>query len=59
MAEYLLWRDFSMSRKAEVLHEGEWYPIVVTKPNFTRLSGGDNLSEAKVSFQMAKGTLMI
>lgn len=59
MAEYLLWRDFSMSRKAEVLHEGEWYPIVVTKPNFTRLSGGDNLGEAKVSFQMAKASLMI
>lgn len=59
LSEYHVWRDFSMSRKAEILHEGEWLPILVTKSNFTRLTGGDNLGEAKISFQMATSRLAI
>ena len=53
------WQDLLTSRKAQVMFNGQWTDIVVTKANYTRLRRQFYSSQAEVSFQTANPLLTL
>ena len=52
-AEYASWSDFVTSRKAEVLMNGQWLPILITKANYTQVKRSMGMNRVEISFKMA------
>lgn len=52
-SEYKYWHDFLNTREAEILIDGEWYPIVVSKQNYEREFRKDRLKAVEFSFRFA------
>ena len=51
--EYASWSDLATSRKAEVLMNGQWVPIIVTKTNYTQIRRSMGRNRVEISFKMA------
>jgi len=51
--EYASWYDLITSRQAELLMNGRWLPILVTKSNFTIVSRSMGLQPVEIGFRMA------
>lgn len=52
-AEYASWSDLITSRKAEVLMNGQWLPILITKANYTQIKRSMGMNRVEISFKMA------
>ena len=52
-AEYASWSDLVTSRKAEVLMNGQWLPILITKANYTQIKRSMGMNRVEISFKMA------
>lgn len=52
-AEYASWSDLVTSRKAEVLMNGQWLPILITKANYTQVKRSMGMNRVEISFKMA------
>lgn len=52
-AEYASWSDLVTSRKAEVLMNGQWLPILITKVNYTQVKRSMGMNRVEISFKMA------
>ena len=52
-SEYKYWHDFLNTREAEILIDGEWYPIIVSKQNYEREFRKDRLKAVEFSFRFA------
>ena len=52
-AEYASWSDLITSRKAEVLMNGQWLPILITKANYTQVKRSMGMNRVEISFKMA------
>lgn len=52
-AEYASWSDIVTSRKAEVLMNGQWLPILITKANYTQVKRSMGMNRVEISFKMA------
>lgn len=52
-SEYASWSDLVTSRKAEVLMNGQWLPILVTKANYTQVRRSVGKNRVEISFKMA------
>ena len=53
------WQDLLTARKAQVLVNGDWVDIVVTKANYTRSRRRFYQSQAEISFQTANPLLTL
>lgn len=53
-AEYAQWRDLVMSRKVQVLWDGRWLPIIVTKTNYSHTMRKGSFGGVGFSFRMAR-----
>ncbi len=51
--EYASWSDLVSSRKAQVLYEGHWHDIIVTKSNYTMQRRPVGMPRVEISFRMA------
>jgi len=51
--EYAHWRDLVMSRKVDILYEGEWRPILIKKTNYTHTLQKGEYSAIEFTFTMA------
>lgn len=47
------WQDLLTSRKAQILWQGEWIDIIITKSNYTRHRRRFHSSQVEISFQTA------
>jgi hypothetical protein len=52
-SEYASWSDLVTSRKAEVLMNGQWLPILITKANYTQVRRSIGMNRVEISFKMA------
>ena len=52
-SEYKYWHDFLNTREAEILIDGDWYPIIVSKQNYEREFRKDRLKAVEFSFRFA------
>lgn len=52
--EYFTWRDFMNCRRAEILFQDNWYPIIVTKSNFTQTLDSSVFDKVEFNFTMSK-----
>lgn len=52
-AEYASWSDIVTSRKTEVLMNGQWLPILITKANYTQVKRSMGMNRVEISFKMA------
>ena len=52
-AEYASWSDLVTSRKAEVLMNGQWLPILITKANYTQVKRSMGMNRVEISFKLA------
>lgn len=52
--EYAQWRDLVMSRKVQVLWDGRWLPIIVTKTNYSHTMRKGSFGGIGFSFRMAR-----
>ena len=57
--QYETWQDLLTSRKAQILHHGQWLDIVVTKANYTRHRRQFYGSQVELSFKTADPTLTL
>ena len=53
-AEYAQWRDLVMSRKVQVLWDGRWLPIIITKTNYSHTMRKGSFGGVGFSFRMAR-----
>lgn len=51
--EYRSWADLVTSRRAELLSDGQWLPIIVTKSNFTAAKRSQGMNPVEITFRMA------
>jgi hypothetical protein len=52
-SDYKLWHDLFMSQEVEILSDGAWYKIVVSKQNYERTFRRSILKAVEFSFKMA------
>lgn len=57
--QYDTWQDLLTSRKAQILWQGQWTDIIVTKSNYTRTRRNFYGSQIEVSFQTANPLLTL
>jgi len=53
------WQDLLLARKAQVLWQGQWTDIVVTKSNFTRQRQQFHRKNIEISFQTANPLMIL
>ena len=53
------WQDLLLSRKAQILWQGQWTDIVVTKSNFTRQRQQFRRQDIEISFQTANPLMIL
>ena len=53
------WQDLLLSRKAQILWQGQWTDIVVTKSNFTRQRQQFRRQNIEISFQTANPLMIL
>lgn len=51
---YAQWRDLVMSRRVEVLWNGLWFPVIITKPNYTQTLRKGSFGIVGFTFRMAR-----
>lgn len=52
-SEYKYWHDFLNTREAQVLIDGVWYPIIISKQNYEREFRKNQLRSVEFSFRFA------
>lgn len=52
-SEYKYWHDFMNTREAELLIDGTWFPILISKQNYEREFRKDRLKSIEFSFRFA------
>ena len=53
VAQYQKWHDFLNSREVEILKDGVWYPIIISKQDFGKKLNSLYFEEVKFTFRMA------
>jgi len=52
-SDYKLWHNILNAQEVQILMEGIWYPIIITKQNYEREFRKSNLKAVEFSFKMA------
>lgn len=52
-SEYKFWHDFLNTREAQILIDGVWYPIIISKQNYEREFRKNQLKSVEFSFRFA------
>ncbi len=51
---YAQWRDLVMSRRVEVLWNGRWLPVIISKPNYSQTLRRVTFGNVNFTFRMAR-----
>lgn len=52
-SDYKLWHNMMNAQEVQLLQDGDWYSIIITKQNFEREMAKSALKEVEFSFRMA------